>query len=329
MYKFTNISLKRSFSVLFGFQLFLIVVLGILIFSLYQNQIKLAKSRDTNFNSYKLADELRQSSDDLTRMARAFVATGNSEFERNYQTILDIRNGKVPRPVDYDRVYWDFVDVAGKKPRPDGEAVSLHDLMVKEGFTEAEFQKLALAQKNSDDLVKAETIAMNATKGLFDDENGNFTIKKEPDSILANKLMNDENYYKAKAEIMQPIDDFYVMFENRTGGEVAKYLKFSNILFFVIALLAAFVMIMSGYSYIVVGQQITKREQSEKDLVDLQKNLEIKVETRTKQLELSEAEIRRALQESERLNNLMVGRELMMVKLKEELNTLKKSKSEL
>ena len=101
---------------------------------LYKNQLSLAKSRDAYFNSYILADELRQSSDDLTRMARAYVATGNSEFEREYWAILDIRNGKIPRPVDYNRIYWDFVIATGEKPRPDGETISLRDLMIKEGF---------------------------------------------------------------------------------------------------------------------------------------------------------------------------------------------------
>jgi CHASE3 domain sensor protein len=75
--------------------------LAILTVSLFLNQKKLSQSQDVHFQSYLLADELRQSSDDLTRLARSYVATGNEEYEREYWAVLDIRNGKSPRPVAY------------------------------------------------------------------------------------------------------------------------------------------------------------------------------------------------------------------------------------
>lgn len=309
-------SLIDSFSGLFGIQLLLIFVLGGLIVVLYVNQLNLAKSRDSHFNSYLLADELRQSSDDLTRMARAYVATGNPEFEREYWTILDIRNGILPRPTAYNRIYWDFVAATGQKPRPDGEKVPLRVLMVKEGFTLEELTKLELAQKNSDGLVKAETVAMNAMKGLFEDENGKFTIQREPDVKLANTLMNDENYYKTKAEIMRPIDEFYRMFQQRTEQAVARYLRISNILFWCVILLGIFIIISFGISFEVIRRQIAGRELVEDKLYDLQKDLEKKVEQRT-------SELKNVLAESERINNLMVGRELKMLELKQELRNLK------
>ena len=84
--------------------------------------------------------------------------------------------------------------------------------MVRAGFTEAEFAKLASAQKYSDALVRTEKIALNAAKGFFDDGAGNFTVQRAPDRALAMRLMNDAAYRENKARIMQPLDDFYVMF---------------------------------------------------------------------------------------------------------------------
>ncbi len=55
------------------------------------------------------------------------------------------------------------------------------------------------------------------------------------------------------------------------------------------------------------------------NLRELYQNLEKKVKERTKKLEQSETELKKALNDAERLNKLMVGRELDMVKLKEEL----------
>ncbi len=66
----------------------------------------LAEAEGRRHDSYKLADELRQSSDDLTRMARTYVVTANPRYEEYFQRILDIRNGRAPRPVRYSGIYW-------------------------------------------------------------------------------------------------------------------------------------------------------------------------------------------------------------------------------
>ena len=331
-------NLKNSFSILFGTQIVLIIVLASLLFILYQNQGNLSKSRDTQYESYQLADQLRQSSDDLTRMVRTYVATGNPEFEREYWAVLDIRNGKIPRPLDYDNIYWDFVSATGQKPRADVETISLYNLMVKEGFTTEELEKLSLAQKNSDGLVMAETVAMNAMKGLFEDSQGNFTIKGEPNQKMASDLVNNEAYHQAKAKIMRPIDEFYIMFEERTGEAVSKYLQLAMIFFWVIIVGSIILIILALYSFIFLRRQIVERELAEtktreltekmqkeaKEKIELSKSLEQKVAERTKILEESEVKAKKTLAESERLNKLMVGRELEMIELKKELAKYKK-----
>ena len=58
-----------------------------------QNQRNLAAAEARHYGSYKLADELRKSSDDLTRMARTYVVTGNPVYEEYFRRILAIRNG--------------------------------------------------------------------------------------------------------------------------------------------------------------------------------------------------------------------------------------------
>ncbi len=50
------------------------------------------------YQSYQAADELRQSSDDLTRLGRTYVVTGDEKYEKMYMDILDIRNGQKPKP---------------------------------------------------------------------------------------------------------------------------------------------------------------------------------------------------------------------------------------
>jgi methyl-accepting chemotaxis protein len=179
-------------------------LLGGLLYVAYlsaQNQSDWALSEIRRFESYKLVDELRQSSNDLTRLARTYVVTGDPAYEQYYWDVLAIRNGEKRRPENYGGIYWDFVVATGKKPTPDGKAASLQNLMREMNFTAQEFAKLDEAQARSDALVRLEEKAMNAVKGKFDDGSGNFTIAKEPDPAMARQMMHSAGYHAAKGKI--------------------------------------------------------------------------------------------------------------------------------
>jgi len=180
-----------------------------------------AQATESRYLSYQLATELRQSSDDLTRLARTYVVSGDAKWEQQYFEVLDIRNGKKPRPVGYERIYWDFRAAGLPAGEGEGKAEALSDRMKAAGFTEAEFGKLQEAQKNSNDLVRTETIAMNLVKGLADDGSGNYTKKVEPDAEKARGMMHDLAYHQYKAKIMQPINEFLILLDARTSKAVA------------------------------------------------------------------------------------------------------------
>ena len=190
------------------------------LFRVATKQAEANQVTETRFQSYLLADELRQSSDDLTRLARTYVVTGDASYEQQYMDILDIRNGKKPRPEHYERIYWDFVAAGMPVPASTGPSVPLAELMRKAGFSEQEFAKLQEAQANSDGLVKTEVIAMNAVKGLFDDGSGNFTKKGPPDLEMARTIMHDVQYHRNKGKIMQPVNEFLTLLDQRTSAAV-------------------------------------------------------------------------------------------------------------
>lgn len=184
---------------------------------------RVVDAQERRLSTYKLADELRQSSDDLTRFARAYAATGDDRFERYYWRILDIRNGVSTRPEGYGGIYWDLV-VTGALPEPPAGkagASSLQSRMVQAGITSDEFAKLKEAQNHSDDLVNLERIAMNAVKGRFDDGTGNFSRVAAPDRAMAMSLLQGNRYYAAKGQIMTPIGEFINMIDRRTDSELS------------------------------------------------------------------------------------------------------------
>ena len=179
---------------------------------------ELAEAELQKYYSYQLADELRQSSDDLTRMARTYAVTGNEKYQKFFNRILTIRNGETPRPQDYNDIYWDLVTGDAEQDSAEaGEKISLESRMLSAGFTVQEFALLKDSQNQSDSLVKLENIAMHALKGEFDDGTGSFQIKKTADQPLAIQILHSQQYHEAKARIMKPLRDFTQMVNQRTS----------------------------------------------------------------------------------------------------------------
>jgi methyl-accepting chemotaxis protein len=215
-----HLSIKQAFVSLFLLTLVLAALTLWAMLRVGDRQAAATQANQSRYQSYLLADELRQSSDDLTRLARTYVVTGDGRYEQQYNDILDIRNGKKPRPANYERIYWDFVAGGVAVPAASKQTAPLQELMKQAGFTEAEFTYLKQAQANSDGLVNTEVTAMNAVKGLFDDGSGKFTRKGEPDLELARKIMHDPAYHQNKARIMQPLNEFLIQLDQRTSAAV-------------------------------------------------------------------------------------------------------------
>ena len=209
------------------------------------------------YQSYLLADELRQSSDDLTRFARTYVVTGDAQWKKRYWDTLAIRNGELPRPDRYEAIYWD-IEAVEPGFRPGAASLSLARRMEQLGFSAEELAKLRQAEANSNGLVSIEMIAMNAVEGLYRDAQGGFTVKGEPDPQLAQRLMHDEAYHQAKAQIMRPIAEFYELLDGRTQALVSagvqtqdRWLNFTLLLILLLGLSAT-------ASYVCIKRLIVK-----------------------------------------------------------------------
>ncbi|MCH4294014.1 methyl-accepting chemotaxis protein [Shewanella sp. 3B26] len=217
---------KKMMSLVFGAIGLTAVITGILTAMVDSRIDRLNDAARVRYLSYQLADELRQSSDDLTRLARTYAITGDEKYERMYLDILAIRNGEKPRPENYHQIYWDLVLNYGEKPKPDGKLQAIKSMMKELGFSDEEFGYLDEAQRNSDALVGLEVRAMNAVKGLFIDPNSkNYTVQGEPDMALARELLHSNQYHAEKAKIMAPIDKFFTALDRRTGVEFESQLS--------------------------------------------------------------------------------------------------------
>lgn len=241
----------------------LLVSFGFYVYS--EKQIDQANER--RHISHNLADQLRQSSDNLTRMARAFVATGDHRYKKYYQEILDIRNGVKPKPPGYQYVYWDLV--LGDELTPqngNGAAVAMLDQMRQTGFSKDELLKLTEAKATSDSLAQLEREAMKLAESI-----GPHAAAMR---AKANLMMNDLSYHKAKAEIMRPINEAHVLMDKRTTKNVksAEQNAILSRFVFLSCILGALLILLQAYDANV--RYITERTEAEKALQEKNAELE-------------------------------------------------------
>jgi len=217
---------------------------------------RLAAAVSRRHESHRLPDQLRQNSDDLSRMVRSYAATGDRAFAEYFYTILDIRDGRTPRPERYDFMFWDL-KITGET-LPDvggGTKISLRRLIEEAGFSDEELQLLTEAKRRSDRLVEIEETAINAVNGRFRDDTGTFTMVADPDRELALRILYDEEYLRAKSAIMRPIDDVLELVNNRTTDAIAaaqrEQASLNAILTFLVGglLFALPLFIFTGYRY--------------------------------------------------------------------------------
>ena len=212
-------------------------------FVLYvQSEKQIDHANYLRFQSFLLADELRQSSDDLSRMARSFVVTGKPSYKAYYQEILDIRNGLIPRPEGYQFYYWDMVTSYKKPSRFNFQsAIPLIELMREAGFSAMEFSKLEESKANSDALTAIEFEAMRLASTVGAD------AESQRDKAI--KMLFDDRYNQAKATIIKPIGEFYEMLDQRTFEAIHRAEHWAEVFRYWVALIGLALVVMVWNTY--------------------------------------------------------------------------------
>jgi two-component system, sensor histidine kinase and response regulator len=203
------------------FALRLAVTLGLLValvaafaaYILLEKRIGHANSE--RLQALLLSEELRHSSDDLTRMARTFTETRDPRYLDYFEQIIDIRDGRRPRPVAYRVVYWDLVTADGVAPRPDSDlTVAFSDLLQEAGFTPEEMRLAEQARQESDRLIDFEREAIRLAQA-----SGADAARQHEE---ARRMLHDVDYHKAKGRIMAPLAELQSLVSQRTEAAVAQ-----------------------------------------------------------------------------------------------------------
>jgi diguanylate cyclase (GGDEF)-like protein/hemerythrin-like metal-binding protein/PAS domain S-box-containing protein len=159
-------------------------------------------------------DEMRQSSDGLTQLARAYVINGDPTYKLRYDEILSVRAGREARPAG-DIPYWDLALYNGKLP-PDAtgspEALSERAHRLAVGKEES-----SLAQAALRDIEVLETTEFNAMGLRESAEHGG-----DADLADARMLLFSDAYFSKKLNLLRSIGALNGVLDARTAAAVAQ-----------------------------------------------------------------------------------------------------------
>ncbi|MDP3301621.1 MAG: ATP-binding protein [Sulfuricurvum sp.] len=214
-----------------------VFVLFATVFGLYaycEKAIDIAN--DERVKSYELSKELEESSDNLTRMVRSYVSTGDVKYKIKYNEILNIRNGVALRPAWGDNLYVELSTLKAQQKIRYSKAQPLMELIKKSGFTPQEVAKMEEAKYYSDVLTTTERKAMELAE------------HSKQEKALA--LIYGMKYDEAKARIMLPILEVNDTMIKRTKEKVddAMVIAKAMLLLFVFIGMVLFFLLFRAYT---------------------------------------------------------------------------------
>ncbi len=182
---------------------------------------------DQRHIAFQLADNLRQDSASLTRLARVYATTGEERFAKQYNAVLDISLGFIPRPKNYYNNYWDFHLLSDEEAYSDSLPVSLLELIQDQNFSEEEVSFFKHSEFLSNELAKVEMRVFQEVK-LLKEEFGldNFKGTNIRDTEFSRRhraILNrlyDDAYNLHLVNIAEPITQFFKSVEKRTNEEL-------------------------------------------------------------------------------------------------------------
>ena len=175
-----------------------------------------------------LAIELRQETEQLTNLVRAYTSTGQTRFLTYYYDILAIRQGEKPQPQNYvSGAYWDLA-IAGEIQHhfpENGEQRSLTHKMRSLGFSAEEFSALDKVTSATEAMKQIEQVAFAATQGLYDPRTENFVSDGKPQLDFASQLVHSKKYNQLKSDLAKSVVKLVAMVDKRTTAAVHEAAK--------------------------------------------------------------------------------------------------------
>lgn len=238
--------------------LLLVVALTMLLFFFREQRQTNASSR-SYLTTMRYAEEIRRSSDNLSRFALSYLSTRDTFFKERYFQELNFRQNGSPQPQLYKGGHWEtsyFTEKADTTQKPPID--SYHHRLLKSGISDGHYQSLREIEQLSDSLSVLET-------ALFA-QLGQQLI--EPDKAVNQLIGPTSDCTRIKFEIVKRINHFFITESQRYNVDLSDNKRISNRL--IIALIT--LLLLNVYLYIRIVRIVLRINKNK--LNDLQKEVD-------------------------------------------------------
>ncbi len=196
---------------------------GVVMLLIWQAHNSATASQEYRQKALALTAGLRQETEQLARLVRAFTTTGDTRYLFYYFDIIAIRQGDKPLPADFNPfTYWDEV-IAGRITHSlpeNGVKLSVSERMKALAFSTEEFAALQKILAATEAMNRIEQIAFAATQGLYDPEKRDFVSDGRPQLAFASQLVHGQDYNRLKADLTVAVQNLIQLTEARTQAEL-------------------------------------------------------------------------------------------------------------
>ncbi len=239
---------SRLLALLASLPALILVLLSVTFVGNFQRELPaVSRNITARLAARDFADNLRQTSDDLTLMVRLYAITGEPRYREYFDEILDIRNGIEPRPVEYfDAPYWDVVLDTGERPGEPGEAVPIRTLARNAGLLPSELAEFEKAEDASNALAELENEIMDVVAAQIEAGDGTWVLEGE--ALEAMLRLHGPEYHAAKALVMQPLVEVERLVDEVYATWLTATIDFNNLTLYwgLYVLIPAFVLLIVG-----------------------------------------------------------------------------------
>ncbi len=235
--------------------------------------------KDQLYSFYQLSQELKQSSDHLTKFARSYAVTGDIIWRDLFEHVLAVRDGKSTIPTGHNYEYWDTVifqdlqdlnrshSLSGNNVNG---GVSLLERLQNSGITTQEFNNLKSALQLSEQLVSLERQAFDILA-----THSNSTPRTDYSNLRkAQSILYSNEYFQEKAKIMSGIGSAHeLILERITSGiseaesteQALQHLHNALIITLLLSIILSFILLWRWYINPIAGLLRTVVDQVDND----------------------------------------------------------------
>ena len=233
-------SIKVKFTVQTTIISLLMVALVAMIVMVRLSINDILESQNRNSLCQLLANELKQSSEDLSNNSRMYVVSnGNETYYREYNDIVAWRSGLAPRPSHLAENMFP------------GVTIHMLDLLEQVGFTEDELATVETSLIVSESLARTEHQAMASIRLGEIIEGPQVPIPGESVKEFALRILTSDSYNSISRQIINPLDTLNANITQRMSEESAildrKMLVYQTIMFAITALVVVMIVVFVAF----------------------------------------------------------------------------------